>query len=663
MISHKKVFFVFLGLFVYLCFAQIALAAEDAWLSVRSKNFQMVGNASEKELRDAATKLEQFRVIFSQLFSDMKLNSPIPTTVVLFKDEKSFQPFKPVNEDGTLRDYVTGYFIAGRDVNYIAFYPGSEKENPYRTIFHEYVHFLIDNNLGKTNIPPWFNEGIAEYYEQIRIENDQNVTLGGVNPSHLKLLQQKGIVPLEKFFETDYYTLNRQPKENVVAFYAQSWALVHFLLQNGKDDKSKRLNEFAELVINGKSSREAFRQIFKTDFPTLENELKNYIRQKSLQTSTINFDKKLTFDAKMSSAPLSASEAKAYQGDLLMHNNRLKEAEALLKEALAINPDSSFANTSYGLLKMKQNDFGEAGKYLEKAVQADARNYLAHFSHAYVLSQYGMSDFGFISGYTAPYAEIIRTSLRKAIALNPDFAESYQLYAYINMVRNENIDEGFEMINKALRIAPGNQWYLLRSAELLMRKEDFSNARRVTLKILQTAADDKLKLYAQNTLIQINSWEAQLEEIKNFKNRPKDDGLEKERILSEEEILRLNEKAKILSLNQSLRRPRSGESRILGYLTQVACEDRGVFYTVKTDDRLQKFRSESITDVALIAFDSNFRYAQFGCDSFKGEHLAVVTFRISGNEKSPIAGETVAIEFVPKNFQFVDPSTKMELEK
>ena len=43
-----------------LCFcAQIS--AKDNWLRVRSKNFILVGNAGESEMRKVAMKLEQFR--------------------------------------------------------------------------------------------------------------------------------------------------------------------------------------------------------------------------------------------------------------------------------------------------------------------------------------------------------------------------------------------------------------------------------------------------------------------------------------------------------------------------------------------------------------------------------------------------------------------------
>jgi hypothetical protein len=48
-----------------------------------------------------------------------------------------------------------------------------------------------------------------------------------------------------------------------------------------------------------------------------------------------------------------------------------------------------------------------------------------------------MSEFGFVSEYSTEIADKMRASLLRAIELNPSFAESYSLYAFVNMVRNE----------------------------------------------------------------------------------------------------------------------------------------------------------------------------------------------------------------------------------
>ena len=45
-------------------FLPAAVSAKDEWIQVRSKNFFLIGNADEKDVRKVATKLEQFRETF-----------------------------------------------------------------------------------------------------------------------------------------------------------------------------------------------------------------------------------------------------------------------------------------------------------------------------------------------------------------------------------------------------------------------------------------------------------------------------------------------------------------------------------------------------------------------------------------------------------------------
>src|SRR6476660_4104762 len=84
----------------------------ESWISVRSKHVLLIGNASERELRQIALRLEQFREVVSQLFQNVSVESPVPTTVIVFKDDASYGPFKR-------SDNNAGYFQPGQDVNYI----------------------------------------------------------------------------------------------------------------------------------------------------------------------------------------------------------------------------------------------------------------------------------------------------------------------------------------------------------------------------------------------------------------------------------------------------------------------------------------------------------------------------------------------------------------
>ena len=631
---------------VILMLASGVVSAKDDWLRLQSKNFQLVGNASEKDLRRVATKLEQFRQVFTQLFPRMNFNSPIPTRVVVFRDKKAFDQFKTI-------EWAAGYFQPGEDINHIVLNAeGSDGQN-YTTIFHEYTHFLIDNSLGRSRIPPWFNEGIAEYYEQFIIEDDQKVTLGGLNQAHLRLLERSRLIPFDSFFAVDYYTLHKQSKESTQLFYAQAWALLHYIFHSNNGAKRPEFGKFVDYLMQGAKPRDAFQQAFQTDYATMEIELEKYVAQKKFTSLIAAFKTKLNFDNEMRIFPVSESEAKAFQGDLLYHTWRLEDAERVLGESLALDPDSSLANTALGLVKMRQKKFIEARALLEKAIQFDTQNYLAHYNYALAISRESMTETGFASNYSTEAAAKIRANLRRAMALNPGFAESYNLYAFINIIRNEEIDESIVLIKKALAIAPGNQWYLLRLGELYMRKEDFAGARAIAQKIIQTASDDRLKLYAENSMRTINSLESQMEQIKNYKKRPDPDGVTEEP-MSDEEIERRRQKAMLESLNETLRVPQTGEKRVLGFVTKIECQPNQVTYFIKTGEQVLQLRSSSLETLILVSFDSEQVDAEFGCGIKLKESPSVITYRPSANDKSKTAGEIVAVEFVPKYFKFLN---------
>ena len=233
--------FCFLGV---VCSA-VPVSAKDKWMSVRSKNFLMLGNASEKEIRQVGVRLEQFREVFSRLFTNLKIDSPVPTTVIVFKNDESYRPFK-------LNANTAGYFQPGPDVNYITLELTSDvnsEQDPFAIIFHEYTHLLVRNTSG--NVPTWFNEGLAEYYSTFSITSDQKVVVGRPIAGHVYLLRENKMLPLRTLFQVDqkspYY--NERDKQSI--FYAESWALMHYLILGKDGQRMPQLSKFVELIWHG----------------------------------------------------------------------------------------------------------------------------------------------------------------------------------------------------------------------------------------------------------------------------------------------------------------------------------------------------------------------------------------------------------------------------
>src|SRR5687768_4852939 len=114
-----------------------AAQARDNWRSVRTNNLFVIGNADPEKLRQVAAWLEFFHGAFARLVSRNVLNSSVPTTVIIFRDDASFTPFKPLYQGRPAN--LAGFFQPGDDVNYIAMSLDPRERDPFSVAFHEYV--------------------------------------------------------------------------------------------------------------------------------------------------------------------------------------------------------------------------------------------------------------------------------------------------------------------------------------------------------------------------------------------------------------------------------------------------------------------------------------------------------------------------------------------
>ena len=649
---------------VFLFSTYSSASAKDEWTQVRSKNFFLIGNASEKDIRKVGMRLEQFRETFRLLFSGMNLTASIPTNVVVFKSDSYYKNFKPKRSDGKIDNFVAGFFQPGEDVNYITLSTegdgSGDESTKYSVIFHEYVHHIVNTNFGKSEVPAWFNEGLAEYYETFAIEDDQKVKLGLPQGRHLTLLQQQKLMPLGTLFNISNYQLLQTGDHSRSIFYAESWALIHYLIQSGK---SEGLSNFLTALLGDIPPEKAFKDALKTDYAQMEKDLTKYVGKSSYQYQLFTLKNKLTFDADMTASPMDEATFNAYLGDLLYHNNRADDAEPYLLTALKSQPDSSMANTTLGMVKIKQRKFDEAKIYLEKAISQDPKNQAAYYRYAYVLSREGRDEFGFVQKFDPATAAKMRSTLRKAIAINPSFTESYELLAFVDIVNNEELDDAVKQMMTALKYQPGNQAYALRIAELYNRQSKYADAGLIAEKISRTSDDAGIKRRADNLINEIvqrkNVDEHNAAEKKRYETAMAAMGTGAPRLfksankatLSPAEIAKIESDARIRSINEAIRNPTAGELRVLGHIQKIECKQRPLVYTVKTGSETFTVTSQDFNALTLNIFDPAADNLAVGCDINFSRLTALLTYRAAASQKSVSRGELVSIEFVPADFR------------
>lgn len=647
-------------------FASGVAAGKDSWVQVRSKNFTLIGNASEKEIRAVGTKLEQFRETFRLLFTNMNVNSGVPTNVIVFKNAASYRDFKPKRADGKVDENIAGYFQSGEDVNYITLSTEGTDKEMYGTIFHEYVHSILDMNYGKSDVPAWFNEGLAEYYQTFEIAKDQEIKLGLIQDQHLYLLQQSRLMPLDTLFNISNYQLHQTADHSRSIFYAQSWALIHYLIQGGKTEE---LGKFLKAMTNGKDARTAFETAFQTSYKNMETELQRYVKQSRFNYRVFTLNRKLVFDADMRTTVLTDAQTNAYIGDLLYHIHRENDAEPFLTDALKLDPASSVANTALGMVKLKQRKFAEARTLLEKAIAGDQANYIAYYRYAYLLSREGRDEFGYVRDFTKENAEKMRAALKKAISLSPGFTESYELLAYVNLVRNEDLDESIALLQKARAQQPGNQRYALRIGEIYSRQNKLDEAVVIAEKIAATADDPEIKSRAENLLQrvkQIREIEAMnAAEKKRFDEAVANASKNGQPVLvrridqreppSEAELKRRQDEASLRTINQALRAVGENETRISGRIVKIDCKTRPIGFHVKTADKNVIVMSKDFDSVEMNAYEQTAKNISVGCETNISAINALVTYRKPSIPRPGLTGDLVAIEFIPDNFRILTP--------
>jgi tetratricopeptide (TPR) repeat protein len=613
-------------------------AAAGQWTKVKSKNFLLVGNADPVEIRKVAARLEQFREAFTRLLPIEHFDSSVPTTVMVFQSDDAYKPFEPLY-DGKPAG-VAGFFQSNPDVDYITLSVDRRGARSAEAVaFHEYVHLLVRNNF--RNAPLWFNEGLAEYYSTFEIgDGNRKVKLGRAINYRVRTLRERDPLPLNVLFAVDEKSAHYYEPDKRSVFYAESWALVHYLLSG---ERRPQLSTFLDLLARGAGAEEAFKQSFQTSFTGLETELREYIRLNKYKQQVMTFDKRLEFDSLMQSAPLAQAEAEFYLGDLLLHTNRLDEADVYLQRAIALDPRLAAAHASLGVLRVRQNRLEDAKEHLKRAIAENPQNYLVHYYHAYVLSRAPTGSDNLAEGYfDAEAVALMRSELKKAIELAPNFAEAYRLLAFINIARDEQLDEAIQLLKQAIKLSPRRNDFLLLLAQAHMRKEEFDTSREILNGVAQGNANQPVREQALALLAIVKSREELAARVKAMN----------EMALKAETPPGPVQPCDAPQPGPQLKKLRFAGEQVCGMLVRVECaDDGGVILFVEMGERTFRLHSHSLNRIRFVTYTAEVR-GHVTCGLREPASPVLITYKPAADVNAGgVDGEAVAVEFVPKDWK------------
>ncbi|MEW6211342.1 MAG: tetratricopeptide repeat protein [Acidobacteriota bacterium] len=597
--------------------------AKDKWINVRTKNFNIVSNASQQDTREVALKLEQFVYVFSKIFNT-KTTADVPVTVVVFKDDGSFKPFKPLYNGKPAN--IAGYFQRGEDENIIALNISGNQLRPLATIFHEYTHLLTSYTARQW--PAWLMEGIAEFYSSFEMQK-QKVTIGAPISSHVFLLRENKFLPLQTLFTVARNSPEYNERSKQGIFYAQSWAFAHYLMLGNQSARQKQLNRFIKSLEAGASADQVFREVFQTDYATMEKELRRYIGNDTYTVVTYTLDQVETPTA-VDIRPLNEAEVQSYLGMLLMRSNRFEEAETYFKQAIALDPNLARPYEGMGFIAIRRSKFDEAREHLKQATSRDSKNHLAHYYYAAALQQ-GASLGSELNPETT---KKIIEELKTTINLMPGFAPAYSMLGFMLMAAGEDLNEAARVMKTAIRLAPQNRHLAIMLAQIQLRMEDYSGAKKTLEPLLSDDSDPAWKSQAKSLTDMIDRFTA----ARAGEPEPRVRGPESkdEKQISQE--THREKPAPPPSIGGSIRI--ADAVTMDGVLVALECNDDKFALALKTADKVVRFTVSDMNNLRLFTLDPNFR-PTIGC----GPINLKATVHYKPTTGGRFVGDAIAVEF------------------
>lgn len=459
-------------------------AKHENWVEVRSPNFIVVCNAGEKQARKAALQFEQIRTVFRESLAVAKEHPTPQITIFAVKDEKSLSELLPEYwTKGHAR--LAGFFSYRMDQFYIAVNLDAQGDNPFKTVYHEYYHSLTMPYF--PNLPTWLAEGLADFFGNAEISGN-NATMGKPDPGLIMELRGNKLIPLEVLFKVDrrspYY--NEQNKTSV--FYAESWALTHYLMIGDNQSHRQALLDFAAALGRGESTDTAVPKAF-GNISTLQSNLSKYVGKSSFSFYQMKAPAELP-PSDLSVRTLSDAEADAYRGGFFAIRGRILEAKAMLEEAAQLDPKLALTYQNLALAQFFNEERDAALVSASKAISLDSKNAVTRYLRAYLVTH---------GGGTRDDSQV-EADLRESIALNPNFAPPYGLLAWHLAERNQNLPEALALGQKAVTLEPVNTSYQLDLAQVLVHMQRYDEAQRLAVRARDGASDSQQRAHVEEFL-------------------------------------------------------------------------------------------------------------------------------------------------------------------
>jgi tetratricopeptide (TPR) repeat protein len=536
-------------------FSTSAPAAEPSpWLEIRSIHYRVITDAGEKKGKEVALRFEQMRAVFASFpFVKNRLNEPVPLTILAFKSDKSYYQSAPLHQGQPID--VPGFFLPGEDQNFIVL--NLFEEESWRAVAHDFAHLLLNYNYPARrdgSSPGWFDEGLAEYFASIRVD-DRKYEIGGDpelrsaftqdllenqrevrNPpkSLTELLGGQVWLAVPDLLTMKHDTSTYVEGTHHTLFYAQSWMTVHYLLH---EKKLPETGTYFDLVENQHVPvEEAIQKAYGMTPAQFDQAVKDYFHSLTplflaLDASKVpgsqnNLPQVYQFpeivgpsDRVITSKTISETDARALVDELKIRIPDRRDAALQELQALATAPNPTPARKNAPkdddknplLVTVPGNEIAHRALAWDHLERGEFEAALEELGNAAALNQGDMWIRYYLSLLKyrvaqSKHAEIqglpnMMQDLHAVLDWQPEFAEAYDLLAMAHMEGGGPV-AAMQAERAAIQLSPRNQEYAYHLAEIYVIDKKWEAARAL-LELLKASSNPQLAAAARERLGQL----------------------------------------------------------------------------------------------------------------------------------------------------------------
>lgn len=452
--------------------------ATQRWFASETNNFIVYSQLSKRQTERRANAFEHWRDVALQVLgvAATQPQDPIKTYLYLFDEMNDYALFAERDDPA--------YFYSSPRANFII---AQSSDGGIDMAQHHYAHFLINNR--PIGVPRWFEEGMSQYLSRLEPVG-RDVELRGFSADDYGLMAALSAdLPLESLLYDD--AALGSPRLVQIA-NLKAALFVHFLRhgqqRDGFEDRSDKLQNYLNLLQQGRSERFAFDQAFSLSLGRMSDEFDRFIVQGQSSGDENRDLFEIAEQRQFEAHEASRDEMELALAEISLHSARFALAatyfERLMQEGNGGGRAySGFADARRMQIAVSAQDSvadiapTDLELLYQQALEIEPEDYQLYLD----LGQHYDSQRDDCENPLSPALlqraqQGMSTNFERALALNPDSSEVNLSNGELFLFEGNDWQQGLLYQDKAFASLPADTFVLEQAIEYAIRSSDYERA-------------------------------------------------------------------------------------------------------------------------------------------------------------------------------------------